>query len=345
MDAQSYLLLSGKVSQPPAKPLVLGVIGQFFTLNGQPWRYKGVSAFKLCRLFSDGADITPFLSDYAGFNTLRVWDYTPAKDWGANAWDSCTADQWRAFIAFVGARGWCVELTLLTDDDPARIEPAKRLAAALAGTPGLLLEAGNEPTTHKTIDTHALRSTLEASGVPYCSGDYEDSDRWYGSYYTCHTARTFDWPRRAHDLREFYEGTGPDKPTEPHHVPCLWDEPGKLQDVGGIETEWRAGFGNAAVQGAGGLFHSETGKHAQRPTGDEKRLAGVALAALDAFPPTAVTGHYRRIVEAGNEPGGPTQDSRTYVVGTYAVRCQQVGTSFPEPGWTALDADGILWAK
>lgn len=273
-----------------------------------------------------------------------MWDYTPVKDWGTDAWDSCTAAQWDAFCDYVGARGWRVEITLLTDDDPARIEPAKRLVKdGAAGN--VLLEAGNEPTTHKAIDTGALRSTLESQGVPYCSGDYEDSNRWYGSYYTCHTARTFDWTRRAHDLLEFYTGAGPDKPHPPRHVPCLGDEPGKLQDVGAVATEWRAYFGACALLGGGAGFHSETGKHGKRPTPDEKLLAAEALFALNAFPADAPKGLYRRIVEPGNEPGGPTDFARTYVVGNYAVRCQQIGTAFPEPGWTAIDADGILWRR
>jgi hypothetical protein len=330
-------------SAQPIAPLTTA--GPIFLSGGQPWRYKCVSAFRLCRRFADGEDISGFLSDVAGYNVLRVWDYVPVKDWGASAWDSCTAQDWIAFLLHVGLQGWNVELTLLTDDDPARIEPAKKLANALRGTLGLLAEGSNEPQTHKNIDTAALKSTLEALGVPYCSGDYEDSDRWYGSYYVCHTARTHDWTRRAHDLLEFYTGAGPDKPHPPRHVPCLGDEPGKLQDVGTVATEWRAYFGACALLGAGACFHSESGKHATRLTADEKRLAAVALEALNAFPADAPKGPYRRIVEPGNEPGGPTEFARTYVVGSYAVRCQQVGTTFPEPGWVPLDGDGILWRR
>lgn len=338
--------------KPPVGPLSpLTTDGPIFLSNGQPWRYKAVSAFRLCRRFADGENIDGFLDDYAGYNVLRVWDYTPVKDWKGDAWESCSPEQWIAFLRYVNARGWRVELTLLTDDDSARLEPARRLVAALkkadgiGQTFGLLLEAGNEPTTHKAIDTAALRRVLEQSSFPYCSGDYEDSDRWYGSYYTCHTARTRDWVRRAHDLLEFYTGAGPDKPHPPRRVPCLADEPGKPQDVGAVASEWRAYFGACALMGGGACFHSETGKHGRRPTSEERRLAGVALEALDVFPADAPKGPYRRIVEPGNEPGGPTKDSRTYVVGNYMVRCQQVGTRAPEPGWTAIDADGVLWRR
>lgn len=348
MDPSTYLLLSGGGSAPPSPTspiLPLTMDGPIFLSGGQPWRYKAVSAFKLCRLFTDGHDISGFLADYAGFNTLRVWDYTPKKDWGAAAWDSCTPAQWLWFLTALAAKGWRVELTLLTDDDPARIAPAKALVAALHGSPNLLLECANEPTTHKSIDTAALRTTLEGAGVPYCSGDYEDSDRFYGSYYTCHTARTTDWPRRAHDLLEFYTGAGPDKPTHPHHVPCLGDEPGKLEDVGITPADWLAYFGGCALMGGGACFHSETGKHAQRPTPTELSLAQLALAALNGFPADLPKGPYRRIVEPGNEHGGPTESSRTYVVGNGMVRSQQVTLAAPEPGWTPHDAHGVLWTR
>ena len=327
---------------PDAGPVGLLVPdGPRFLFQGQPWRYRGVSAFKLCARFSSGEDIQPFLDAYQGFNTLRVWDYV-GDGWGADAWHGNTADEWIAFIRYVGARGWWVELTLLTDDDPARIDPARRLIDALAASDvdNVLLEAGNEPTTHKQIDTHALRSSLEASGFPYCSGDYEDSDRWYGTYYTCHTARTHDWSRRAHDLLEFYNGDGPDKPTHPHHVPCLGDEPGKPQDVGAVLADWRAYFGGCAIMGGGGTFHSETGKLAKVPDLTDLACAGAALEGLMAFPAGVPGGPYRRIVENGQPP-----DARTYVVGDCMVRSQQNGTAAPEPGWTSLDPDGVLFSR
>jgi hypothetical protein len=315
--------------------------------DNEPWRYKGVTAFKLCRLFTDGVDIEGFLSDYSGYNTLRVWDYTPVNDWHEAAWDSCTPEQWINFIKHVGKQGWRVEVTLLTDDNLARIQPAKSLVSALKaeGLTNVLLEAGNEPTTHKNIDTAALRTTIEQSGMQYCSGDYEDSDRWYGSYYVNHTARTPDWVRRAHDLQEFYTGAGPDKPHPARHVPCLADEPGKLQDVGAKYSEWRGYYGACSLMGGGALFHSETGKHGQRPTITERELSSIALNAMNVFPADAPRGAYRRIVEPGNEPGGPTERSRTYVVGNYMVRCQQFGNIAPEPNWQPLDSEGILWQR
>jgi hypothetical protein len=312
--------------------------GPIWLSDGQPWRWAGVSAFKLCDRFRRGEDIDPFLAAYQGFNLLRVWDYTPASAWGAAAWDSAPPAVWSGFLAYVAARGWRVELTLLTDDDPARLAPAQQLVEALfdAQPTNLLLEAGNEPETHKAIDTAALRGTLEASGFPYVSGNYEDSDRWYGSYYVDHSARDSEWPRRAHNLLEFYAGDGPDKPTHPHHVPCVEDEPAKWQDVSFRPTDWRAYFGVCALLGAGGTFHSETGKLGQPPTTDEMALAAEALGALRAFPADAPLGPYRRIVD---------DSLRTYVVGNHMVRVRPTTRTAPESGWRMLDGDGILWSR
>src|SRR5215467_5716086 len=205
-----------------------------FTRGGQPWRYRGVSGFKLAKLFEQGQDITPFLSDYAGFNVVRTWNYVPVADWGDRAWSRTPIATWVSYIDFVRDLGFCVELTLLTDDDPAQLEPARQLVEGLApyAFDNLLIEIGNEPTTHKAIDTSALRATLEASGYCFASGNYEESALAFGPYLTFHSARTFDWPRKAHDAMEYYDGGGPNTPSDPaHKCPCVGDEPAKLQDV------------------------------------------------------------------------------------------------------------------
>lgn len=311
----------------------------FRTLDGIPWRWKGVSAFKLLAKWAAGENVQPFLDAYRGFNLLRVWPYV---EWGPDkSWDIRDAGVIDAFIADMNKRGWYVEFTLLTDDAPSRLEWAKSLVPQLDKHPGLLLEAGNEPLTHKEIDTPALRSVLEASGFLYASGDYEDSHRAYGTYGVAHTPREPDWPRRAHDLMEFYQGGGPYAKTDPAHpYPWVGDEPAKLQDVAVVAADWRAYFGTCAVLAGGGTFHCETAKYADLPTADEARMATAALEGLDAFPADAPLGPYARIVENGQPDHG-----RTYVVGDCMVRCQQNGTAAPEPGWTPIDADGVLFTR
>jgi len=357
-DTDEYRALQAKKAQPPT-PTLQPVHGDgriFRTADGQPWRYKGVTAFGLLARFARGEDINDFLDAYKGFNVLRVWPYVPVADWGATAWDVVDVATIRRFIDDVNARGWYVELTLLTDADPARLAWAQTLVPQLVqgGCPaGLLFEGANEPSTHKqwplntsspsitAIDTPALRSVLAASGCLYASGDYEDSARAYGSYLTAHTARDGAWPRRSHDALEYFSGGGPNSPSDPpHRVPIVLDEPPKPADVGMTADDARAYFGGAALFGGGATWHCDTCRFGQLPRPDEASLAAVALAALNAFPVDAANGPYRRIVEPGQSDA-----ARTYVVGDFMVRSQQQGRTAPEPGWTPIDADGILWRK
>ena len=315
----------------------LGPIGydrRIFLAGGKPWRWAGVSAFPLCDRFARGDNIDPFLHAFDGFNVLRVWDYVT---WEGTGWESQPANAWKEFIAYVNGWGFYVELTALTDDDPARIEPSKRLITELAGTPGLFVEAGNEPQIHKHIDTAALRSALEASGLPHASGDGDE--RFYGTYGTAHTPRDNEWPRKAHDLKEYYDGGGPSAPTDAAYpVPWVADEPMRPDESGYVATDYRAYFGVAALLGGGATFHFTGGKFAQLPTPDEARCAVAALEGLTAFPDDAPNGPYRRIDEQG-------KSLRTYVVGSSMVRVRPTTLTAPEPGWTALDSDGILWKK
>lgn len=318
--------------------------GPTFRSGGEPWRWKGVSQFKLASQFEHGqiAEIDAILAAFKGYTVLRVWDYTNAADgWDgvnghATAWESTPADVWVKFLAYVGKQGFRVEITLLTDGNPDRIEPAKRLVAALvaANVTNVMLEAGNEPTTHKNINTAALRSTLEQSGFPYTSGDYEDVSRFYGTYGVVHTDRDSDWPRRAHDVLTFYSGDfGADRPAGWVGVPFVCDEPGKHEDVGTDPRDWRAYFATCALLGGGGTFHFKSALYGNPPTDLERSLASIALDAMNVFPADAAHGRYSRPDDAS---------LRTYVVGGYAVRIRPTTPNGPFSG-TPLDGDGILW--
>jgi hypothetical protein len=320
----------------------LSTSGRIFLQAGQPWRWKGVSSFALLDRFAKGEDISDVFRAYAGYNLLRVWPYVPRADWGAAAWDSPSPDVVVAFVRRCEQAGFYVELTLLTDDDPARIEPAKALLRSLskADLRSLVIETSNEPTTHKSIDTHTLKAALDASGFLYSSGDYEDSSRFFGSFLTAHTGRDNEWPRRAHDLLEFYQGGGPNAPSDPaHKVPIVADEPIRPDQAGFNAADFRAYFGAVALLGAGGTVHTETGKHGLPPTAEEARIVAVVLEALNAFPADAPNGSYRRLDEGG-------KSLRTYVIGERAmVRIRPTTKDAPEAGWTAIDDDGVLWKR
>jgi hypothetical protein len=338
---------------PPAPTIVpLRADGRIFRQGDQPWRWRGVSAFRLLDRFAKGENIQPFLDAYAGYNLLRVWPYVPVADWGADAWDSPPAHVVVDFLRTVGAKGWYVELTLLTDDQPDRFEQAAQLVNVLAGEraslPNLLIEIGNEPKVHKDINTRLLKGALDASGFLYASGD--SSVDAFGSYLTAHTGRDPEWVRRAHDLLEYWTGGGPDAPTDPaHKMPAIADEPIRPDQAGYNAADFRAYFATCALLGGGATLHTETGKHALPPTPDEARIAAVALDALNAFPADAPNAPYRRIDEVIDWSVPIEQRTfyslRSYEVGPYMVRIRPKRAVAYETGWTALDGEGILWRR
>lgn len=307
-----------------------------FKRAGKAVRQRSVSAFPLATLYGNGVDIQPFLNACHGFNQLRCWPYVT---WAGTGWESPSHEQWRAFIQHVGAQGFDVEVTLLTDDNPARIQPAIALIAAIGDLPNVIFEAGNEPNTHKRINVGALLSAMAATGALYTSGDRGVPETDFGTYLTAHTPRDGDWPRKCHDLLEYFHGGGPATPADPpHHMPCTADEPIRPDEAGYAVLDFRAYFGGCSILGAGATFHCESFKHGRVPTAAEARCMAAALEGLTAFPDDAPMGPYRRIDEQG-------ATSRTYVVGNYAVRIRPMTLTFPEPGWTAIDTDGVLWRR
>jgi hypothetical protein len=271
---------------------------------------------------------------------LRVWDYVT---WPGTGWESCSVEQWKAFLSFVGAQGWYVELTLLTDDDSGRLSYAKELIRGVSGAANVLFEAGNEPETHKHIDTQALRSTLESSGRLHSSGNYEDTAKFYGTFGTAHTARDSEWSRKCHDLQDYWTGGGPSYPAEPAaKVPYVADEPIRPDQCNpgwwNKEQDFMAYGGGCSVMGAGALFHYDGGRFGTLPTDEETRCAVALLAGLSAFPNDAVLANYDRIVEEG-------VTLRTYKVGNAMVRIRPNNPNPPEPGWTSLDPAGILFTR
>jgi hypothetical protein len=321
-----------------AAPAPLSTDRRIFLAGGQPWRWKGVSAFPLCDRFAHGEDIDPFLDAFAGFNLLRVWDYVAWPDTG---WESNPPATWLAFLEYVGARGFHVELTLLTDDDFTRITPARRLVAALAEAKpsNLVLEIGNEPREHKHIDVEALWSACGASGFLFASGNNTPGEVWFGKYLTHHPPRDSEWVRKFHDLLEFYEGGGPAASTDPAHpVPCIADEPIRPDEAGFVASDFYQFAAGCSMMGGGSTFHFQGGKFGTLPNPAETLCAAAFLAGLDAMPADVPLGSYRRIDENG-------ATLRTYVVGDYMLRVRPQNKVAPEAGWLPMDDAGILWRR
>jgi hypothetical protein len=246
--------------------------------------------------------------------------------------------------------GHLVEYTFLTNDSLPMSDWARDFVAQLCDPvrPRMFAEIRNEPQTHsQTVSTMRLKPAFDASKLVYASGNYEVSPNAFGPYLVYHSQRDSEWPRRAHDALDYFNGGGPHKPSDPaHKVPCLGDEPPKPQDVASPQPgplgltkadDWRAYFGTASILGGGACFHSETGKYGLPPTDEEKVLAAAALEGLDAFPADAPLGAYTR-------PNDSTL--RTYVVGNYSVRIRPTTPNHPGgSAWKRVGTSPILWRR
>jgi hypothetical protein len=331
------------VGASAARLMALGYDRRVFTAGDQPWVWKGISFFKLGELARLGqwSLIDAILDDFDGFNVVRAFDYVM---WTGTGWDSPGADVWFEVLEHLGARGWRLELTLLTDDDPARIDPAERLVTLLSATlpPALLIEIANEPREHKHVDVEALRTVCEESGLPFASGLNAVDEPHFGSYLTHHSPRGTDWQRKGgHDLMEFWTGAGPEAPHAPWLTPAIADEPMRPDQDGYHAENYKAYFASCALLAGGASLHYEGGKFGQRPTPDELRCAKAALEGLDFCTPGTPNNApgYQRIDEHG-------KSLRTYTCGGFMVRIPPLTTTeAPEPGWEPIGTDGILWRK
>jgi hypothetical protein len=292
---------------PPVTRLVIN--GKLFYQDGKPWRWKGVTAFGLQNRFCKGEDIQPFLNAFPGFNTLRVFYYV---EWTDTGWlrptDSCMHD----FLNYVGLRGWYVEMVAFTGFMPTSEAQVitDHLFSEFNNQTNLMIELVNEPGVGDKVDPAPLR--VPQTDILWTDGITRPLHR--GLYLTPHTARDADWPRRAHDLMEYWGGGGPEAPTDPpFREPAVADEPIRPDQAGYVASDYEAYFGVASIMGAGATFHFESGKYGQPPTAQEAVCAAAALKALDYFPADATLGPYSRIDEAG-------ATSRTYQVGPYIVR-------------------------
>jgi hypothetical protein len=310
----------------------------FRATDNLPWRLKGVTAFKLARLFADGADIRPFLEYFRelGANTLRVWPYVP---WPEIGWVAPSNDAIIQFVRFVRSEGFYTYLTLLTSDEDIYIPWAKSLVQALtvADLDSLLLEAGNEPRIHKSINVRALQGVLEASPYIYTSGEYDDSALWFGRKLDAHPERDPEWVRRCHDLLEYFYGGGPHYQAEPAvKVVCIAGEPIRADLANFNENDALAGFAGFALLGGGAVVHYENGKFGRLPDVAETGFVEAAFEGLQAFPADVwFAGPYERIDEHG-------ETLRTYRRGDYAVRMRPTsGPILLRPGATMREREAL----
>lgn len=327
--------------------------GKFFYQDGKIIRRKGFSSFKLLNLHEAGQDIRPILSQYPEANLARVLTYTPEKDWGKDYWDFPSNPGTSDFLDLMESLGYQVSLCLVTDNDKNRIDQIKFLVSYLKSQKhtNLQLEAVNEPYVKgddDKLNPSLFRNLLSGSGFLYSSGVYCDNTRFYGQFWLDHSSRGNGWySKGGHSLYEAYTGGGPNNGNEPAlHMPGCEDEPIRPDQCGYDQLGLYAYAASCGLFGAGATFHSESGKLSKLLNVDEMKCKEMFFKGLDMFPLDAALQPYNgRIVEPGNEQGGPTENSRTYLVGKYSIRIKQVGLEHPQAGWKSLDPYGICWTR
>lgn len=336
------------------------VSGKFFYQDGKIVRRKGFSSFKLLDRFDKGEDIKPIIDQYPNANLARVLLYTPVKDWGNDAWGIPSIPGTIDFCHYMADKGLQVGLCLVTDNDSSRIDQIKHFIGLLKGQgiTNLQLEAVNEPfvkSEDDKLNPDIFKNLLSGSGFLYTSGIYSDNKRFWGQFWLDHSSRSMNkapaspaWcGKGGHSLMEAYNGGGPNSGDEPAlRIACCEDEPIRSDESNFDEEGLYAYAASCSLFGAGATFHSTPGKLSKLLEGRDLSCKDMFFKGLDIFPLDAANQPYNgRIVEPGNEEGGPTDNSRTYLVGKYSIRIKQVGLNHPQEGWKSLDPYGICWSR
>ncbi len=272
-----------------AVPLVLGISGQFFTLNGQPWTAIECSDFSLYKRYLDGEDIGPVVRERQaiGFNLLRVWllntTVIPGGLEPRNYPDFYS--RLAPFAAQCGALGLCVEFTAFTQTQTLMPRPEDQrthwlmVCDSLRGVGNVLLELVNEADQHDNRTDPSLL-TMRPKGIIASSGSNgADSPCpvpvWdYGLY---HSNGLNEWWRKVgHNSMEDV--------ADKYHVPAMANENTRYPDDDNSEAHAEDAAEGAALLCAGACFHSQSGKLSQLLDPVEFRAAVAWVRGAESVP-------------------------------------------------------------
>lgn len=339
----AHLLLDKR--QPPR--LVLGrptADRRIFRVNGEPWRYLGVTLFKLMEMYRRGVDIDPILARYPGFNTARVMRNKPPVPGLDEGWSAPPLDVALAFTRDMAARGWYVEHTLVTQIE-ADLSWLPGWCDALAPETNVFFEGVNEPDGRKSDYLDTARLALQGihwralgATAPFASGNYDPHRSMIGTYMTVHPDRSsdpYEAARKAKTVLELYDGWEED-PSRPYdydtnftyrspRVPVVNDEPGKPQDFRYAADAMLSHFAITGLFCAGGTFHSLAGQFCLPHSDQDLACLDAALLGLTAFPADAPNrgGYVHDTTDEAN-----TRSLRTYRSGQWGVRVRP-GSNVP----------------
>lgn len=316
MDVKDFMWFSVGYDASPPTPTVklkLGIEGQFFTLNGQPFTVIQSSEFSLFKRYLDGEDINPVLRQRSalGFNTLRVWLLNTSvvafrngtqQDGIHPAQHSDFYTRLRAFCGVCESYGLIVELTVFTstpDLMPNHGDQQLHLnlaANAVMGLGNVLLELVNENDheTNGVKDNEVWNGLTRPGGVLISRGssnadnppNRHDNPWDYEEY---HTNGLSEFQRKVgHNAMEWADQS---------HKPCVSNENTRYPDQDSSEIHAEDAAENGALLCAGSCYHSQAGKASVLFTGIELNCAGKWAGGAKKVPLEFQKGRYAHLVE------------------------------------------------
>lgn len=277
--------------------------GPIFRVNGQAWRWIGVTAFALPQRHAEGEDIDRFLAWAigTGFVVLRcLFGHANIARQMGKAPFLATPAQTEAFLQKLASRQvrceWSVGdfQELLADlADQHRWYDAQ--AEVLSQFELVTAETCNEPFKNG-VDVAAIGRL--GRGIVQASGNYAPPCAPVLDYGTTHTPRDEEWPRKGKELYDLY--TGFDGFPGGARVPWLSDEgmgadetnqPGKRSNV---PNDFFDDAAVCALMGAGLTHHGTDLVYAKIPGPTQQACAAAAVAAASSIGPEAPLGAYTR---------------------------------------------------
>jgi hypothetical protein len=263
----------------------LGIAGQFFTLNGQPFTVIETSDFSLFKRDLDGENIRPIRQQRRdlGFNSERVWLLNTSVVAYRNGFqqDGIHPDQYPDFYErlrrFVGEGPDFCDLTVFTQTPLLMPEQDRqqrhldRSAEAVRGLGNVILSLVNE-NDHRTngvLDNIVSPDLVRPPGVLITRGSNNaDSmpprhdDPWDAEEY--HSNDLDQWQRKTgHNSMEWADQS---------KRPC-WASENTRPDNDGSDAHFEDAAENAALLCGGACFHSQQGKASVLFTGRDLAAA------------------------------------------------------------------------
>jgi hypothetical protein len=286
----------GKLEARPNSPI--------FYVDGQPWRWLACDLFAAPLLMFAGEDLsavlawviaTGFVSVRAFFALANIADQLGRPRFLA------TPDQTRHMLDLFASYGlrceWTVgDMQMLLPDLHAQQDWYAAQAEVLKDYDLVTVETCNEPFKNG-VDVAAIGRL--GKGIMQTSGNYLPPCNPRLDYGVTHPPRDDEWPRKAKELFDLYNGFDPDLPGG---VRIPWvndegmgsDEVNKPGSRSNVPDDFFDDGAVSALMGAGVTHHNTELVYARIPGPIGQQCAAATVAGANAIPVDAATGTYTR---------------------------------------------------